>query len=190
MAETTKKVVIGFCNGKDYTVAFSYKGVRITLWNKGDVIKDREGNPIIDNVFLQKEYKELGIEPIVKEVAVLPPVVEAAKQATTFRTEVPPTPTPAPPAPTPLPAPEPPVIPQPKPVSDEPTPQGRSLEFIEKKNIPEADLSDPRKLVVILEGTTWRFLLNNYTNSNPAGVKAHIRGTFGKDFLEKVRFES
>lgn len=177
--------VVHYYNKRDCPISFNFRGCRFMLWETGDIVKDAEGNPILDPELGSKAMMSLGLAArTAEELAAMrakPVVAQVAKPLVT----TPPT-IPVPPK---LPS----IAPMATPMVAE-TPKvalmSERLPFIDKSAITEGDLQDPTRLVVCQEGGMWVFKLNNYENASPAGIKAHIRATFGKELLERVKFEA
>jgi hypothetical protein len=181
-----------YYNKQDFPISFNFKGCRFTLWNRGDKVLDAEGNPIIDQALSHPDIVSLGLAAMTADEL-------TAGQKPRPTPVVPRTPVPTP-TPTPTPTPglsDPPPLgnsaPAPTPIAEAPKvalPPQEKQAFIQKDKLTEADLADPKRLVCVQEAGMWVFRLNNYENASPAGIKAHIRTVFGKDVLERVKFEA
>lgn len=197
------KKLLHYYNSQDFPIAFNFKGTRITLWNKGDIIKDREGNPILDSELSTPAMVKLGLAPhflddspapaivpppkapvletgtgpVKNETVTNPSTVEMKVDTKSLPANLKPQAPAAPHVQGAAPAP-PPLVGNDKPA------------LIPRDKITEADMMDANRLVVRQEGGLWVFKLNNYENVSPAGMKAHIRTVFGKEVLERVKFDT
>lgn len=189
--------ILYFYKRTDSPIAFDYKGSRLALYHKGEVIRDREGNAVIDEFFLRPEIRQLGVEPFYrkparpnssekKESVVTQPPVET-KEVTPEDEDLDSSDVKPKTADTPANTQD----KKAEPVGEtEKTRQGVKFRVLRTTDIPEKDFQDPEKLVVRKFEGGFLFELDKYKAHSPAKMKRHIKKKFGDELSERVTWNT
>jgi hypothetical protein len=178
-----EKKVVAFKNCNDYPVSYDIRGLRgkVVLY-EGQVIRDREGNPIIP---MESEWAWLiqrGVKPVYQDVEV-PEIIKSQVPMEVVMDEV--------------------KLLEAKVVAKQESPFG---DFASPKTVEPADEDevapvshlerkenpDPEKPNLVWQDGSGVWILNKdgYSNSNPAALKMHVRMSkgLGKDFLDMLEW--
>lgn len=186
---TPSSNIIGFYNRTPGYIALALNnGGKIRL-NPNERLLDSKGNPVCDPRLLV--YRQYGLEPIFRAVEAQPAPQPA------------PAPVAKPAAAKPEAAPAKPVEPAAKveetapaePAGDrEPLVEsdrlrsGETLEVKGKEDVSEADLLNADNFKVIRADGRLVLPLDNFTHTDPAAIKAHVRTKFGQEYASKLVF--
>jgi hypothetical protein len=159
--------IIAYQNTKDFAVSTDVVGLgRVTLWGKGDRILDKEGNPIVCPGLAAPHVARLGILPVYAEEAVVS-VPSPVKESVS----------------------DPDLVPNPITTIKEVDVNIGSTSSMPANADIFNESSAPKQIVQFDKATNeWVYLPTQYRSNNPANVKKHITGKFGKEVLDKVEW--